>query len=394
MIRFKFTKRSVEAIPVPSAGRTTSWDSDCKHLCVRTSASGSKAFYFYGKHLGRPVRVKIGDTDSTSPEEARKRGGGMELLHQIGTDPSAERRASRKEPTFGDLWNEWLERHAKPTLRSWRDTERLYKATLKSWAGRRLHTITRTEVAALHRRIGKDHGTTYANRVLAVVSCLYGKAETLVGWMGVNPALKIQRFKSNQRERIFSPEELQALLAAIVQEPSALWRAYWTTAVWTGCRGSSITSMRWQDLRLDVGLWTVPAEFSKNGRTLGVVLLPQVVDALLELKAESGANGTGWVFPSSRPGKGHVANAKITWKLLKARAGLTDPTLVAYSLRHSVASHLAMMGVALPIISACLGHASYGVTQRYAHLSTEPVRAALAAMSQRLLSTEGKTNGT
>jgi integrase len=34
----------------------------------------------------------------------------------------------------------------------------------------------------------------------------------------------------------------------------------------TGQRGGEIVNMRWADLDLDAGWWTIPAEISKNGQ--------------------------------------------------------------------------------------------------------------------------------
>ncbi len=53
-------------------------------------------------------------------------------------------------------------------------------------------------------------------------------------------------------------------------------------------------------------------------------------------------------------------------------AGLEDVRL--HDLRHSFASVAVSGGASLPIIGALLGHTNSATTQRYAHLSDDPVK--------------------
>jgi integrase len=55
-----------------------------------------------------------------------------------------------------------------------------------------------------------------------------------------------------------------------------------------------------------------------------------------------------------------------------------------HDLRHSFASVGAMGGLSLPLIGALLGHKHTMTTQRYAHLSADPIRAANEAVGARI----------
>jgi integrase len=152
--------------------------------------------------------------------------------------------------------------------------------------------------------------------------------------------------------------------------------------------------MRWQDLHLDQSLWVIPADFSKNGRFIPVALLPPALEALHALRAVS--NSSPWVFAADNE-TGHIREVNRAWQRVKTRAGITDPAVIPYTLRHTVASQLGIAGTSQAIIAAALGHADIATSARYTHLNTDPVRAALTGMNAKLLGApskeEGKGNG-
>ena len=53
-------------------------------------------------------------------------------------------------------------------------------------------------------------------------------------------------------------------------------------------------------------------------------------------------------------------------------------------MRHSYASIGAAAGLGLPIVGALLGHMDASTTQRYAHLSQDPLKAAAELISSKL----------
>jgi site-specific recombinase XerD len=57
-----------------------------------------------------------------------------------------------------------------------------------------------------------------------------------------------------------------------------------------------------------------------------------------------------------------------------------------HDLRHSFASIAVSGEASLPIIGALLGHAHSSATQRYAHLSDDPLRAASEAVGSKISS--------
>lgn len=78
------------------------------------------------------------------------------------------------------------------------------------------------------------------------------------------------------------------------------------------------------------------------------------------------------MLPSSR-GDGPVVGVWKDWDLLRDWCDLEDVRI--HDLRHSFASFAAADGASLFLIGKVLGHSHASTTERYAHLSDDPVRA-------------------
>ena len=80
------------------------------------------------------------------------------------------------------------------------------------------------------------------------------------------------------------------------------------------------------------------------------------------------------------------------WRRIRKAAGLDDVRL--HDLRHSFASVAVAGGMGLPIIGKMLGHAQAQTTQRYAHLASDPVKAAAAQVAGKIAAAmQGKSGG-
>jgi len=77
-----------------------------------------------------------------------------------------------------------------------------------------------------------------------------------------------------------------------------------------------------------------------------------------------------------------LVNLEKPWRAIRKAAGLDDVRL--HDLRHSFASTAASGGMGLPIIGKMLGHTQAQTTQRYAHLASDPVKAAAATVAGKI----------
>jgi len=82
---------------------------------------------------------------------------------------------------------------------------------------------------------------------------------------------------------------------------------------------------------------------------------------------------------------GHsMVNINKPWRAIRSKAGLEN--LRIHDLRHAFASIGATMGMSLPIIGKLLGHTQAATTQRYAHLSDDPLQKATALIGEHIRS--------
>ncbi len=137
--------------------------------------------------------------------------------------------------------------------------------------------------------------------------------------------------------------------------------------LFTGCRLSEITTVRWQEVDLERRcLWLSD---SKTGRKV-VHLNSPALELLAGLERD---DGNPYVIQGGKPST-HLVNLKDPWRRLRKAAGLND--LRIHDLRHSFASVAAGTGLSLPMIGKLLGHTQAATTQRFAHLAADPLKEA------------------
>jgi len=88
-----------------------------------------------------------------------------------------------------------------------------------------------------------------------------------------------------------------------------------------------------------------------------------------------------WVFCKKNGER--YGNVRKAFEGARKRAGIVDFRF--HNLRHTFASHLVMAGVDLKTVQELLGHKSFEMTLRYAHLSPEHKKAALDILCKRLV---------
>jgi integrase len=286
-----------------------------------------------------------------------------------------------------EVFGAYLDQYAKPRKRSWREDERMYNTYLAPLHARRIGSIVRSDVTAIHNRTGKD-APYQANRVLALLSTLYGFADAQ-GWTVPNPCRGVKRFPEQSRDRFADADELRRLFEAIADEGDGRVRVAVLLALLTGARKKNVLGMRWLNLDLDRGLWRIPEAEAKGGYAL-VVVLPSEAVALLR-QHRTDANGSAYVFPG-RGGKGCLHDIRKPWAAIRERAGLSDIRL--HDLRRTLGSWMAAQGASLPIIGKALGHRHVGTTAIYARLDVDPVRRSVeAAATAMMAAANGKPKG-
>jgi integrase len=191
-----------------------------------------------------------------------------------------------------------------------------------------------------------------------------------------NPCRHIEKFQQHNRERYLSDAEYARLADAINSYDGSL---YTTAAIrllaLTGCRRSEIMLLQWSSVDLDNGQLNLPD--SKTGAKS--IFLGEAAVALLRDLPR--IHNHPFVFPGRVPGA-PVAFINKAWEQIRAVAGLGDVRL--HDLRHSFASMGVNHNLSLPIIGRLLGHSRSSTTERYAHLSANPLKVAAADIASRI----------
>ena len=377
-----FTKAVIAAEPIPENGRVALYDTGEAGLVLWTTSAGRKLFQLYKKFNGRPVRIGLGAWPETTVEQARRRAREAKGKLANGENPNDALRQARQEMTFADLFTEYMERHAKPRKRSWQEDQGEYDRHLaRPLGGRKLSEITRAGIAAIHAKRGKT-SPVRANRLLALLSSVFGRAIEWGLWEKGNPCAGIRHFPETSRDRFLSGDELRRLFAALDEEPNDTTRDFFRVALFTGARRGNLLEMRWADIDLEAATWRIPQ--TKNGKPQTVALVPAVVDLLVRRRdlARQAKSINPYVFPGVGRA-GHLTPPTKAWRRICGRAGIADAHI--HDLRRTFGSWQAITGASLPIIGKSLNHKNQSTTAIYARLDLDPVRVAVERAAKAML---------
>ena len=123
--------------------------------------------------------------------------------------------------------------------------------------------------------------------------------------------------------------------------------------------------MRWQDVDLAAGWWTLPATSSKNKLSHRVPLAPSVV-TLIETVQKTAAKDAVFVLAGAR-GKRQQSEAAATFTVSDFRG---------HDLRRTAASIMASGGIPRLTISKILNHVERNITAVYDRHSYDPEKRA------------------
>jgi integrase len=202
----------------------------------------------------------------------------------------------------------------------------------------------------------------------------------------------IRRVKKtdNTRERFFTYAEEAALLAEL-QRTSPETRDIVILSIDCGLRFGEVAGLMWADVDLDNG--TISLRDTKSGKPRAAFMTARVKEMFL--RRGPGGNGD-LVFPANdwkkapdgEEGKKKKQSVSHAFNRAVNRLGLNNgledsrQRLVYHSCRHTFASRLAQAGIDLYSIQRLMGHQSFDMVQRYAHLAPDGLRAAVSVLER------------
>jgi integrase len=238
--------------------------------------------------------------------------------------------------------------------------------------GLRLSEIRRVDVQDFADRLcadGLDPSTV--RNTLMPLRAIFRRAVAR-GEVAVNPTSGLELpAMEGARDRIASPAEAVALLAALPERD----RAIWATAMYAGLRRGELLALRWEDVDLAGGVIHVERSWDAKEGAVGpksragwrTVPIPAALrDYLVEHKLRSGRH-VGLVFGTSYAQPFTPSNVRKRANAAWLRAGLEPIGL--HECRHTFASLMIAAGVNAKALSAYMGHSSVTITlDRYGHL--------------------------
>ncbi len=233
--------------------------------------------------------------------------------------------------------------------------------------------------------IRKDEGLSNAtiNREIALLSSAINYANREWDWELPNVAKGRKLKEGEGRMRWITREQAELLIQTAESEPKAQHLAdFIRLALNTGCRSGELLGLEWQRVNLQERLMFLEAAHTKSGKRRSVPLNDMSRQAIvnrLRFRAKH-CPASPWVF--ARENGTQIKAVKRSFKTACRRAGIADFHI--HDLRHTCAAWLVGIGVPLTEVRDLLGHASVVVTERYAHLSPDNVRAAVEKLDQPL----------
>ena len=333
----------------------------------------------YTDASGRRTRRSTGTSDRKEADA---------LLAKWRLESHRERQwGEQPSRTFDDLMLAYLEGPG-ADKRS-RDRDRYSaKRLFPVFTGRELHTLTPVDVRAYidgRRKDGAEPGTI--NRELGLLSSAINYARMEWDWDIPNPAQGRRLREPEGRVRWITREQAEALIRAAESEPQAPHLAdFIRLALNTGCRRDEMLQLEWGRVDLQADLIHLEGHHTKSGKRRSVPLnttARQAIEARKAFRAEH-CPASPWVFCDADGNR--VQSIKRSWATACRRVGIRDFRI--HDLRHTCAAWLVSAGVPLTEVRDLLGHSTIRMTERYAHLAPENVRAAVARLEVR---TEGDT---
>jgi integrase len=316
MAKIKLGKRTLDSLPQVTK-RTIFFDTDLTGFGIRVSPSGARSWiveYRPGSG-GRGVpkrRMVLGTPKTLTPDQARTLAADLLAKVKLGADPARDRSQARKADSVSDLLTSFMDDHIRVKRKA--RTAKLFDGYIRNHlepalGARRAPALLRIDVERLHKTVGKTNPVT-ANRVIALVSAVYayGLRTGLLPKETTNPALGIEKFREQNRERFLTEPELSRLGDAIreAETTGIQWAepnksppklkhapkkpenrittigphaaAALRLLIFTGARLREILDLKWEHVDLQRGLLFLPD--SKTGKK--TIVLGGAAHAVIE----------------------------------------------------------------------------------------------------------------
>jgi integrase len=388
--KLRLTKRAIDGLE-PAEKDQVFFDAELPGFGVKVTPAGRKVFLVQYRYppgrQGKNRRYTIGAYgEGLTPDQARRIAVEVKGQLAAGKDPVAEREAIERAAltaaaekrrkganSVEAIATAFIERHAKPNLRSWRDYEQMLQHhVLPTWGARPITEIRRSDVTVLLDALEHNRSGNLADHVLRIVRKMFNWhaardesfSSPLVSGMTRTSAT------ARARDRVLSDAEIRALWAALEQIPYP-FGPFVKLLLLTAQRRDEVAQMQWSEIEGD--LWTTPKERYKTGRSNTVPVTPAVQGILASIPRTS-----EFVFTTT--GRTPISGFSKAKEILDRTSGVAEWRF--HDLRRTARSLMSRAGVASDIAERVLGHTIPGVAGVYdRHSYVAEKRDALAKLA-------------
>lgn len=356
MPTLKLTKPLIDDLK-PQATDQVYWDQSLRGFGLKVTPTGRKVFIVMYRTIdGQRLRkYTIGPYGLMTLFSARSAAQKILLARLDGQDPAGEKQSRRKRPDgleIGAVVQQYKREYLEPREIGLETVRILDRIVLPQWKGRQITGIARADVRDLIETIMQRGAYAMAGRALTVTRAFFNWCVGR-GIIEVSPCRGlIPPPAGRPRDRVLSDDELGAVLRTGMSLPDPYGPIVMFLAL-TGQRRSEVANMRWEELDLQRGIWTIPARRTKTRRS-HIVHLTQQMRALLPIPEE----GQPLVFPS--------AQGKIYeyFSAMKRRHDVASGVKgwVLHDLRRTAATGMAALGVAPHVADKILNHQSGAIS--------------------------------
>jgi integrase len=278
--------------------------------------------------------------------------------------------------TFSFFWEEYYKPFSK-NKKSWKAEESFYKVWIKAAIGKKpLKSISIFDLEKLKTKMekaGKSQKTV--QHILANIRQVFNRAISLDIFPGPNPVSKIKFQKiNNQRVRFLKTIEAETLLTALIKKSTQVHDMA-LLSLHTGMRAKEIFRLAWSHIDFDNGTSHIVDTKNTESR---YAYMSDAVKEMLQKNYQS--KNTDLVFPDSN-GNRIKYMSKTFPRVVEAlgfNTGVIDDRnkVVFHTLRHTFASWQVQDGMDLYTLQKLMGHKSFQMVQRYAHLAPDNLKKA------------------
>ncbi len=273
-------------------------------------------------------------------------------------------------PSLTESYERWHAQHLIQRKDGGESVHRSMHKDVLPWIGSvPLAALSQSQIAAVLERIVARGASRQAGCVLADVRQMLRWA-LREGLIADDPSAGLHKNDfgglRTARSRALHLDEVQELAHKVRTSGLA---PHIRSAIWlilaTGARIGEVARARWQDIDLNNGVWTIPADLSHHGQPHCITLSRFAIRQFLG--TESHRRSRLWVFPSREDNEplspkalGKQIRDRQRGVQIRGRSSATTMLLLSggawtpLDLRRTAASLMAHLGVSKAVLAACL----------------------------------------